>query len=576
MTGSIHRLSPSDALTSLRSTAAGLTAADAQVRQREFGLNRLTRLRHRAAILQLFSQFTHFFALILWAAAALAAIAAYRNPGSGMATLAGAIVAVIVVNGVFSYWHERRAHKTIAALQRLLPQSVRVRRDGRLIQLPNVDLVPGDVIELQEGDHVPADCRVLEAFDVKIDNATLTGESIPQGRSAKADTESADDAPAQHRSMVLAGTAVVAGRAVALVVATGMRTEFGRIAQLTQMAPEAVAPLHYEIERLSRLIAVLSMLLGLVLFVVGRVVGLPFWSNFVFAIGVIVANVPEGLLPTLTLSMAMAAERMAARQTLVRHLPAVQTLGAATVICTDKTGTLTESRMVARRLFVAGRFHDVADLGSQPDVPVRHRRLFDGAALCETVDDSGDAGRLRGDPMEVALVEMARVALPQGYELERVDLIPFSADRRRMATVHATAGGFVVFVKGALEAVLPRCSTWDGGAGVEPLIQSLRRTIIDAEGSLAADGLRVLAFAYRELQTLPERDRLEETLTFAGLVGLHDPPRREVPAAIARCRDAGVKVVMVTGDHPQTGLAVAKEIGLVRGPHPKVITGHEL
>ncbi len=576
MTGSIHRLSPSDALASLHSTAGGLSAADAQRRQGEFGLNQLTRVRPRRAILQLFSQFTHFFALILWAAASLAAVAAYRNPGSGMGTLSAAIVAVIVVNGVFSYWHERRAHKTIAALQRLLPQSVRARRDGHLIELPNVDLVPGDVVELQEGDHVPADCRLLEAFDVKIDNATLTGESIPQGRSAKADTDISDDVPAQRRCMVLAGTSVVAGRAVALVVATGMRTEFGRIARLTQTAPETVAPLHYEIERLSRLIAILSVLLGLALFVAGRLLGLPFASNFVFAIGVIVANVPEGLLPTLTLSMAMAAERMAARQTLVRHPPAVQTLGAATVICTDKTGTLTESRMVGRRLFLGDRFHEVVDLGSQPDVRTRHRRLFEGAALCETVDDSRDDGRLRGDPMEVALVEVARAGLLQPCELDRVDLIPFSADRRRMATVHMTATGFVVFVKGALEAVLPRCTTRTGEDHEEPLTESLRRTIVGAEATLAADGLRVLAFAYRELQTIPERDRLEDTLTFAGLVGLHDPPRREVPAAIARCRDAGVKVVMVTGDHPQTGLAVAKEIGLVRGSHPTVITGHDL
>ena len=355
-----------------------------------------------------------------------------------------------------------------------------------------------------------------------------------------------------------------------------MRTEFGRIAHLAQTAPETVAPLQHESARLSRLIAGLSTLLGLALFVIGRLIGLPFWDNFVFAIGVIVANVPEGLLPTLTLSMAMAAQRMAARHTLIRHLPAVQTLGSATVICTDKTGTLTENRMAVRRLFVLDEFRDLAE-GLRAEFAARHRRLFEAAALCHTVHarDTAEGPHWQGDPMEVALVRMAHAGLSDTRGLERIDLVPFSPDRRRMATLHADGDAFVLFVKGALEAVLPLCHLCDvagGGALTDPL----RRTILEAEATMASEGLRVLAFAYRTMTVHPDREHLEEAMTFAGLVGLHDPPRPEVPSAIARCREAGIRVVMVTGDHPQTGVAVARAIGLARGRHPRVVHGQDL
>ena len=493
-----------------------------------------------------------------------------------MDTLASAIVAVILVNGLFSFWQERRAHRAIAALQRMLPEVVRVRRDGRLVALSGAELVPGDVIELGEGDHVPADCRLIEAFDVKVDNATLTGESLPLARSAEID-DAMNDTPTLHRNLVLAGTSMAGGQAAGVVFATGMRTEFGRSADLTQSAPETPAPLQRVLGHVSRAIATLSVLLGLGLFAVGRLVGLPFWDNFVFAIGVIVANVPEGLLPTLTLSLAMAAQRMAARQTLVRHLPAVQTLGSATVICTDKTGTLTENRMVAERVFVADELLEIANLHSDDPKVRRHWRLFEAAGLCETarIEGHGSAAVAHGDPMEVALLLMTGRVIAAPRVLARVDLLPFSADRRRMATLHQDGDGYVLYVKGALEAVLPRCTTWETALGQEAISDVRRQKLLDAEAAMASSGLRVLAFAYRALTTRPDRDELEERLTFAGLIGLHDPPRPEVPAAIGRCRDAGIKVVMVTGDHAQTALAIARAIGLATA-RPTIIGGHDL
>jgi calcium-translocating P-type ATPase len=571
---SIHRLHPDAALLALASRVSGLTTREATARAKEFGPNALARTRGRSSVAQLLAQFTHFFAMILWAAAALAALAEVHSPGSGMAALALAIVAVIVVNGLFSFWQERRAYHALEALQRLLPSVVHVRRDGVSSNQPTTALVPGDVIALAEGDHVPADCRLIEAFDMRIDNSTLTGESVPRGRDARPDLEPRHDTRAQQSNMALAGTSVVAGEGLAVVVATGMRTEFGRIAHLTQMAPERTAPLQREIARLSRLIAVLSVLLGAVLFVVGRAVHLPFWDNFVFAIGVIVANVPEGLLPTLTLSMAMGAQRMATRRTLVRHLPAVEALGSATVICTDKTGTLTENRMRARRFEIAGESMDVTTAIAESTFVMRHRRVLEIAIHAESARVDGN-GQVLGDPMEVALVEMGRRALPSETR-ERLDFLPFSAERMRVSSLHRDGEGFVLYTKGALQTILPRCTAIDAQDGCMPLDETWHRRSLEAEAIMARDGLRVLALAYRPLPERVERERLEESLTLAGLVGLEDPPRAEVPAALNQCRQAGIKVVMITGDHPETGRAIARAIGLVQSDTPTVITGDTL
>jgi sodium/potassium-transporting ATPase subunit alpha len=571
---SIHRLDAAAALRSLDSRVSGLTTSEATVRAQEFGPNALARTRGRSTLAQLFAQFTHFFAVILWAAAALATLAEVQRPGSGMAALALAIVAVIVVNGLFSFWQERRAYHALEALQRLLPAAVRVRRDGITGDLPVTALVPGDVIALAEGDQVPADCRLIEAFDMRVDNATLTGESIPRGRDARPDLEPTHATRAQQSNLVLAGTSIAAGEGLAVVIATGMRTEFGHIAHLTQMALERTAPLQREIARLSRLIALLSALLGAAVFVIGRALDLPFWDNFVFAIGVIVANVPEGLLPTLTLSMAMGAQRMAARRTLVRHLPAVEALGSATVICTDKTGTLTENRMRARRLEVAGESLEVSTAIAQSAFVARHRRVFEIAIHAESTR-AGPHGQVLGDPMEVALVEMGRRAIPSDAR-ERLDFLPFSAERMRVSSLHRDDEGCVMYVKGALQMILPRCTTVETQEGSIPVDEAWQRRLIEAESRLARDGLRVLALAYRHLPQRLERDRLEESLTLAGLVGLEDPPRAEVPAALEQCRRAGIKVVMVTGDHPETARAIARAIGLVRSDAPTVMTGDTL
>jgi len=573
-TESIHHLDAGAALAALDSSLGGLSREEAAARAREFGPNALVRGPRRSPASQLLRQLTHFFALILWVAALLAALVARRAPGSGMDTMAEAIVAVIVVNGFFSFWQERRAYRALDALQRLLPATVRTRRDGAMVDLPVTALVPGDVIALAEGDQIPADCRLVEAYDVRVDNAALTGESIAQGRDARPDPDAAHHARVRQRNMVLAGTSMAAGEALAVVVTTGMRTEFGRIAHLTQAVPERVTPLQREIAGLSRRIGLLSILLGAALFAVGRAIDLPWQDNAIFAIGVIVANVPEGLLPTLTLSMAMGAQRMAARRTLVRHLPAVEALGSATVICTDKTGTLTENRMRVRRLFVAGAFVDADDAAGRPDFVAAHRHAFAAAIHAETVK-RGPHQEWLGDPMEVALVRLGRRALPD-LALERVDLFPFDAERMRMSSLHADGDHRVLYTKGALQTVLPLCVSVVGPDGVAPLDEAQRQAARDAESLMGREGLRVLALAYRTFTGPVDRGTAETSLALCGLVGLEDPPRPEVADALARCRAAGVRVIMITGDHPDTARAIARAIGLVTSDAPVVMTGGEL
>jgi calcium-translocating P-type ATPase len=567
----ISRLTPDAAVASLRSARGGLTADEAARRRAEFGPNRLEEVRRTPLWLRAARQFTHFFAIVLWVAAALAFWGDLHDPASGMATLGIAIVGVIVVNGAFSFWQEHRAEEAVAALKAILPRQATVLRDGAAQLLPVEVLVPGDVVLVQEGDDVPADCRLIEANALRVNVATITGESLPKARTP-APTE--EENPLAARCLLLAGTSVVSGTGKALVFATGMRTEFGRIVQLTQAVGEPPSPLQLEIARLSRLVAAAAAVLGVLFFAIGQAMGLGFWSNFLFAIGIIVANVPEGLLPTVTLALAMATQRMAKRNALIRRLPAAEALGSATVIVTDKTGTLTENRMSAVR---AGFAEGTRELGRlEPAEAARFAPFFECARHCHNLREVREEGRNRllGDPMEVALLEMARRALPAA-PVARVDEIPFDADRRRMSTLHASLAGLVLYCKGAVESVLPLCSHALGASGEPvPLTGELQERFLAAQDEMAEQGLRVLALAWRRVPEGITRERLESGLVLAGLVGLADPPRAEVPDAIARCRTAGIRVIMVTGDHPHTAQAIAREIGLAHAP--TVVTGTEL
>lgn len=562
----IHQLTTTEALRSLGSSPDGLTHTEAHRRQLEFGANRITAIGRTPLWLDFAKEFTHFFALILWLAAGLAFIAEFQAPGEGMATLGWAILGVILINGLFSFWQQYRAEQAISALQKLLPQQVKAIRSGQLVLIDAAELVPGDIVLLQEGDNIPADCRLLEAFSLRINNATITGESLPKGRDAH--PSSTEDVLMAH-NVLLAGTTVVAGEGRAVVFATGMHTKFGEIAHLTQTSGETLSPLQKEIIRLSRVIALIALLLGIGFFIIGRTLGLPFWESLLFGIGIIVANVPEGLLPTVTLSLAMATQRMAKRNALIRHLPSVEALGAATVICTDKTGTLTQNRMKAERLWLGGALVDQSvSTNTQP-----YGLLFEIAAYCHNLKRS--SGTWLGDPMEIALVDLAKQNLGSIPEYIKIDEIPFDSDRKRLSTTHETPQGKILFCKGAPEMVIPRCSHIQTPSGIVALDDQWKSSVLAGHETMTGQGLRVLAFAYRNLPEGRPHDP-EQEMTLAGLVGLADPARPEVPVAIQKCHEAGIKVIMITGDHPHTAVAIGRNIGLLATETYTVITGDEL
>jgi magnesium-transporting ATPase (P-type) len=539
---------------------AGLTTVEAARLLAEVGPNVLAEAKPPSHLRRFVAQLVHLFALLLWAGSLLALLA-------GMPQLSVAIAVVVLVNAAFAFVQEHRAERAVEALRRMLPQSARVRRDGVVVEVPAEDVVPGDVLVLEAGERVSADADVVHGAEVRVDNSTLTGEAWPV-------------APERE---VFAGTHVVSGRCEAVVTATAMATRFGRIAALTHEVEQEPSPLERELQHVTRLVAALSVGIGVTFFLVAGLLGMGLEARFVFAIGVMVANVPEGLLPTVTLSLALATQRMARRNALVRRLSSVEALGETTVICTDKTGTLTENELTAVRLWTPDGELDVEGAGYEPfgrfrrDGAVVDARpvadLLRAGLLCNDSRLVADPGgwAIRGDPTEGALVVLAaKGGLRQEAEAARsprVAEIPFDSKRRRMTTVHLAGDGRVAYVKGAPEEVLD----------LSILGPAERQTAERAAAAMESAALRVLAVARR---TLPASASLapgdvEHDLELLGLVGMFDPPRPEVAGAVAHCRRAGIRVVMVTGDAGPTAEAVAERIGLVhRRAH--VITGAEL
>jgi calcium-translocating P-type ATPase len=569
----IHNLSIEQSLVNLKTNVTGLSTIEATRRLIEFGQNRVEELRHEHMLLSFAREFTHFFALILWTAAVLAFVADHFDSGQGMFSLGVAIIGVIIINGIFSFWQEYKAEQAISALRQLLPQKVQILRDGVIVEILATELVPGDIVLLEEGNFIPADCRLIEAFGLRVNTATVTGESLPVVRNSEPSIEAA---PLFAKNVLLAGTSVVSGQARAVVYATGMHTEFGRIAHLTQTSGAVTSPLQLEIARLSRIVAALASGMGVLLFFVGQFIGLPMWENLLFSIGIIVANVPEGLLPTVTLSLAMATQRMAKRNALVRHLPAVEALGSTTTICCDKTGTLTQNLMSVQRLWLGGEFIEFAEIARRPDLANSHREFFLNAALCHNLKQvqENDESKLLGDPMEVALATMGRQVIGEPVDQQRLDEIPFDTNRKRMSVLCASPSGRMLYCKGAPEIVLTSCDFIQLEHGIVPLDSATKQRLLTAQQQMTDAGLRVLAFAYCVVTAGVASD--DRGMILSGIVGLEDPPRKGVPEAIESCYTAGIRIIMVTGDHPHTALAIARQIGLVKTDQAVVITGDQL
>ncbi|MGZ4292082.1 MAG: cation-translocating P-type ATPase, partial [Gaiellaceae bacterium] len=566
---------PLDALfRDLQARGDGLTAREAERRLVAYGRNELTRRGGSTWPRQLLRQFTHPLALLLLLAAGLAFL-------GGMTILGLAVLAVIVLNAIFAFAQERQAERAVEALSALLPQRATVRRDGERVEIEAVELVPGDIVFCEEGEKVSADARLVDGI-VEVDLSTLTGESQPVVRGAS--MGGGHTRPVDARDTVFSGSSVVSGQATALVYATGMRTELGRIAALSERVEVEPSPLEVQVRRVAWLISIVAVAAGLAFLPLGWLVaGLTLHDAISFAIGLIVANVPEGLLPTITLALAVGVADLARRGALVKRLAAVETLGSTTVICTDKTGTLTENRMRAARVWTPLGEVDL-EQDAHPDALTNPVLGFLGraAAACSTAELR--VGKSRGEATEVGLLEAARqlgvdVDVAR-REHQRRRLFRFDPTLRLMSTVDERAdGGLTVHAKGAPEEVLARSTAVGGPHDHVPLTDEHRAAILDALDRYAQQGLRVLALARRRLpdgSPPPEhREDAERDLCLLGLIGLFDPPRPEVAEAVAGCHTAGIRIIVVTGDYGPTAAEIARRVGIARSG-PTVVTGEEL
>ena len=572
-----HRLSVAAASAALATGPDGLAPAEAEARLVRYGANELQEQRRRSPLRMILAQFSDFMILVLLGAAVVA--------GSiGDLGDAAPIVAIVILNALIGFAQEYRAEKAMAALKKMSGQTALVRRAGQPQPLPAAAIVPGDLVLLEAGNIVPADLRLVEVHRLQADEAALTGESLPSDK----DTVVLSDehlSLGDRRNMAYKGTTVTYGRGAGIAVATGAATELGAIATLLQAEGESRTPLQRRLATFGQRLALLILLVCALIFAVGYLRGEPPLLMFLTAVSLAVAAIPEALPAVVTISLALGAAKMVRQNALIRRLPAVETLGSVTYICSDKTGTLTLNRMTVAAVqldgsLVAAAEPPAAEAGEGGAVPASPRALLlAAAALCNDVHRNL-ADELAGDPTEIALTVLAqqwggdRDGLLQRFP--RVAEIPFEAERKCMTTVHRWEDGYLSFTKGAVDVLLDRSAALLTAAGPIVLV---RQGLLQAGEEMARQGLRVLCLAMRRWDSLPAEltpKHLEAELTVLGLVGLQDPPRPEAREAVTLCRSAGITPVMITGDHPETARSIATQLGILATADDGVITGRQL
>ncbi len=584
----------------------GLGQAEALARLAEYGPNQLATSAPASRWKKFLAQFGNVLVVLLLIATAISAVLWWYERNEALPYEAIAISAVVLLNAVLGYVQQERAESAIAALRDMAAAHAHVVRDGAVASVPASEVVPGDVMVVEEGDTAPADARVTQSTALRMSEAALTGESLPVSKDAAAIT--ADAGLADRSNMIFSGTSVAYGRARAVVVATGMRTEMGRIAGLLADVPAEPTPLQKELDRVGKVLGIVVLVIAVLMIatiiVVEHVRGLSaFLDVLILGVALAVAAVPEGLPAIVTAVLSLGVQRMARRNAIVRHLSAVETLGAASVIASDKTGTLTRNEMTVREVVTASGTAQFAGTGYAPIGEVRSGsgepiggplriELERALAVADRANNAslqqrGSSWTIHGDPTEAALIVAARKAGLEDDSLARrftrVGEVPFSSQRKLMTTLHAdaeTAGRMLVFTKGAPDVLLTRCTHELVGAALRPLSPDRRREILRANEALAAGALRTLAVAYRESMggetaaaAVPDAN-LEHDLIFAGIIGMIDPPRDEARNAVARAKRAGVRPVMITGDHPRTAAVIAAELGILT--EGQVMTGADL
>ncbi len=579
---------------SLETKAGGLASAEAESRRTLYGENILTEKPAAPTLARYIAQVRHPFVILM----ILTAIIALWE---GDKTLSLVILSLGIINAGFSYWREHRAEQAIEKLRHLLPTYAHVIRDGDEKHILTSEVVPGDVLILAEGDNIPADARVVEEFGLRVNNASLTGESVAARKNADASLMTGIS-DLERPNLIFAGTSVASGTGKAVVYATGMLTQFGRIAHLTQSVQDEPSPFQKELVRLGRVFTYIAIGVGAVVWLVTRYnpdISKQYENPLLLALGTIIAVTPEGLPVTLTLSLAMAVQRLAGKGVLAKRLSSVETLGNISVICTDKSGTLTQNQMTVREVWVAQHRIQVTGVGYEPQGQFRPvpstpaqqqdlKALLEAAMCCNNSrinapTPASPSWSSLGDQTEAAMkVAAMKLGLDEdvvGMLLPRIHEIPFDARRKRMSTIHRLSGGERAFIKGAPREVLQLCTHIQIDGEARPLDDGSRADILAANDDYARRALRVLAVAQRDL--LPRSgaytsESVERDMTFLGLMAMMDPPRPEVELAVQTCRQAGIRIVMITGDYGLTAESLARRVGMVTSPNPLILTGAEL
>ncbi|MEM3551439.1 MAG: cation-translocating P-type ATPase [Candidatus Bathyarchaeia archaeon] len=609
MTKPWHAMETNEVFKELSVGPSGLSSQEAGERLKKYGLNEIRRVKRRTALHMFLDEFKDIFILLLIAATILSAGIGYwemLHGGEFMEAYADTITisAIVVLCAVTGFVQEYRAEKAVEALKKLAAPKARVIRDGEETVIPASQVVPGDILALEEGDHVAADARLIEVVELKANEAVLTGESTPVGKELKVLDE--ETPVSERRNMVFSATHIVYGRGKAVVTATGMNTEFGKIAEMVQTAEEEETPLQRKLDKFASKIAKIVVAVCVLIFALEafevmmqmhfEIEG--FIGAFMSSIALAISAVPEGLPAIVTIALALGAREFAKRNAIVRRLSSAESLGAVTVICSDKTGTITKGEMTVRKVYVEGNFIEVTGVGYEPKGEFRIGEdtvtseenlelLLRVGALCNNAklrrNDQNNTWEIFGDPTEGALLVAAAKAGINIEELEkqypRISEIPFTSERKRMTTIHKTPEGEVhAYMKGAPETLLERCTHTIENGKIKKLTEEKKSKILNANEELAGNALRVLAMAYKKLpETLTkyESEAVENEMIFVGLQGMIDPPREEAIEANKLCQKAGIKAVMITGDHKLTAIAVAKEVGIFK-EGDMVLTGAEM
>lgn len=554
----------------------GLNLEGVEESRKKYGINELKAKKKKTLLIKFLEQFKDFMIIILIIAALVSGIIGYiENEGITDSII---ILIVVIMNAIIGVAQESKAEKSLEALQKLSSHVAKVIRNGELIIIPSKELVPGDIVVLETGDYVPADLRIIEAVNLKVQEASLTGESVPVEKNIEAISDEKVGI-GDRTNMLFSSSLITYGRGKGIVVETGMNTEVGKIASIINDTNETETPLQEKLNKLGKTLGIGALIICAVIFVIGLLYGKNPLDMFMTAVSLAVAAIPEGLAAVSTIVLAIGVQRMVKKHAIVKKLPAVETLGSATVICSDKTGTLTQNKMTVQKIFYNNKLVDIPEVNLEEDDAVLEKLVY-VSMLCNDTKIGTDK-QLTGDPTETALINMGFKLdfQPAIYEqMPRIKEIPFDSDRKLMTTVNRIGEKFVVCTKGGVDELLNRCTKYILKGEIKTDLDNYKNQIKENNEKMAKDALRVLAMGYKELNHEPtdeEMKDIENNLIYIGMVGMIDPPREEVKLAVQKCKTAGIKTVMITGDHKITAVAIAKALGILE-KEDEAITGAEL